>query len=559
MNNIIKRKNQKTRRVLEEIHGPATSFTPILEGLSSAILYKLLIHKNIPGRSKIRTKKNRVQTLAPLINLDDLRTFGISIPAPQPEKPFWTFTNEGAGIRKEEPVIGIDMHRDTMVWAIANPNGIVGEGMFPNTEKGHQLLIDLCRSSQISMAVMESTAELWLPAYWALHDSKISTLVANPKQTKDTQGKKTDKLDARRLALALRDGRLNPSIVCNREQFALRKTMRHLLKTTQMATGTKNRLHQIFKKATDSKTIKTYLKSDRGMYILSHLPECESMQKLQELVVDAFSKRKGKVEHEQGLRENIQELWIFYKNLVKNRDLSRFTILMGQLLEFKANVIHLRREGLIYAKNHPKFLKNLKLLLTIPGVDLDTAIPILAEIVDVRFFKSAPALSKWAGLTPAVKQSGHRKRRNGRLYKAGNKYLRRACWLISQYEYLKVSKEGHPIGKFVQRMITQRGLIRRSGITAGARKVMCLIYHLLHNQTPYDPPNAEEDEKSRILCQTERKRRRLDRILNSLPDKEVIPSFLIRVKSSFARYQVELNEFQVLCENVLGIEVSGME
>jgi len=38
-------------------------------------------------------------------------------------------------------------------------------------------------------------------------------LVANPRQTKDTQGKKTDKLDARRIYIAHRDGRLKPSVI----------------------------------------------------------------------------------------------------------------------------------------------------------------------------------------------------------------------------------------------------------------------------------------------------------------------------------------------------------
>lgn len=96
---------------------------------------------------------------------------GISIPKETQKDIEWNFTNEGKGTRKEKPVIGIDIHRDTMVWGIADPMGITDEGMLPNSQKGHKSLIYLCKTSLISMVIMESTAELWLPAYWALHDA----------------------------------------------------------------------------------------------------------------------------------------------------------------------------------------------------------------------------------------------------------------------------------------------------------------------------------------------------------------------------------------------------
>ncbi|NMC04024.1 MAG: IS110 family transposase [Candidatus Lokiarchaeota archaeon] len=41
-----------------------------------------------------------------------------------------------------------------------------------------------------------------------------------------TQGKKTDKLDAKRIAIAHRDGRLKPSVISPQEIMALRKAMR---------------------------------------------------------------------------------------------------------------------------------------------------------------------------------------------------------------------------------------------------------------------------------------------------------------------------------------------
>ena len=87
-------------------------------------------------------------------------------------------------------------------------------------------------------------------------------------------------------------------------------------------------------------------------------------------------------------------------------------------------------------------------------------------------------------------------------------------------------------------------------------RLVCLIYRLLTDQVPYAPPNTQKDEKEVLEKQTLRKTRKLDRLLKSLPENEIVPPFLARVKASFARYQTEFNEFQILCKNVLGIEVS---
>ncbi|MHA1436929.1 MAG: IS110 family transposase [Promethearchaeota archaeon] len=74
---------------------------------------------------------------------------------------------------------------------------------------------------------MESTAEYWLKPFWTLTEVGIKVLVANALQTKTTQGKKTDKEDADRIAIAFRDGRLKPSVVCSPDQYSMRKLSRH--------------------------------------------------------------------------------------------------------------------------------------------------------------------------------------------------------------------------------------------------------------------------------------------------------------------------------------------
>jgi len=70
------------------------------------------------------------------------------------------------------------------------------------------------------------------------------------------------------------------------------------------------------------------------------------------------------------------------------------------------------------AQSNEAFRAMMKLLMSIPGIGPDTAAEVLAEIVDISYFPTAPQLMKWAGLAPRVHQSGHRKRSWGKFTRA---------------------------------------------------------------------------------------------------------------------------------------------
>jgi len=62
--------------------------------------------------------------------------------------------------------------------------------------------------------------------------------------------------------------------------------------------------------------------------------------------------------------------------------------------------------------------KRVEVLQAIPGIGLLSAMTIVAEIGDISRFPSARKLTKWAGLTPAMRNSD-RKLRHGHITKAG--------------------------------------------------------------------------------------------------------------------------------------------
>jgi transposase len=123
-----------------------------------------------------------------------------------------------------------------------------------------------------------------------------------------------------------------------------------------------------------------------------------------------------------------------------------------------------------------------KLLQTIPSVKAKSAVSIVAEIGDISRFSTAKGLIAFAGLDPAVNESGKKDSKHLQITKKGNKYLRTSL-------YLSVTNicHWHPesfISKFVDSKIKD-GLSKKAAKVAGCAKLLRLIYSMFTNGTCY--------------------------------------------------------------------------
>nr|MDO8111038.1 transposase [Candidatus Sigynarchaeota archaeon] len=146
-----------------------------------------------------------------------------------------TLLAEGDGARKQGNVCGIDMHKDMAECCIIDGVAILHLQEYANTKAGIAKLVTTLKKYKVTSVAMESTSEYHVKLLFTLLESDIPALLANPQQTKDTQGKKTDKLDAKRITIAHRDGRLRPSVIAPREIATLRKATRTLVRIKQLA------------------------------------------------------------------------------------------------------------------------------------------------------------------------------------------------------------------------------------------------------------------------------------------------------------------------------------
>src|SRR5512136_1510851 len=127
----------------------------------------------------------------------------------------------------------------------------------------------------------------------------------------------------------------------------------------------------------------------------------------------------------------------------------------------------------------PSRKEDLNIAMSIPGIGFTAAAIILAEIGDFKDFDKPEQLASWAGLVPAVYQSAD-KLVTGSITKHGSKHIRRilveVAKAISQTNKSKLKR-------FFRRVQAKKGY--NVATVALARKVLCILFHLLMSREMY--------------------------------------------------------------------------
>lgn len=122
--------------------------------------------------------------------------------------------------------------------------------------------------------------------------------------------------------------------------------------------------------------------------------------------------------------------------------------------------------------------ERVKLLMTLPGVDLSVALSLLAAWgAESRFADAGHAVS-YLGLVPSTHQSDRRCYR-GPITKRGNSNAR---WMLVQAAQHLDTHPG-PLGVFFRRLLNRKN--RNVAVVAAARKLALVAWHMLRNKEPY--------------------------------------------------------------------------
>ena len=126
-----------------------------------------------------------------------------------------------------------------------------------------------------------------------------------------------------------------------------------------------------------------------------------------------------------------------------------------------------------------KCVRGVRRLLQVHGLNLLSAISLLAEVGDITLFDTSKQLVSYAGLATSTKQSSESVRHGG-ITKRGRKRLRTVC---IQAVLAMVNRTDTPVMEFYQQKKREKGAGK--AICATARKLLTIIFVLLKKELDY--------------------------------------------------------------------------
>lgn len=328
----------------------------------------------------------------------------------------------------EEKYVGIDIHRDYGVACVQDNEGkIIDEFRFGNNIEGINKVKEKLGSNNSHIAI-ESTGNMWVVLWDKLEEIKSDLHLVHPLKTKAIASNKlkNDKLDAKILAKLLRGDMLVCSYVPPHDVRDEREIVRLRASLVRMRTQVTNKIRSIFHKYCIKHSGPLYQKS--GMDFLNTLD-------LRPVDMSALKS---------------------YQETLKTLN-TQIDLVNSQIAD--------------------KDSEDVRLLMSIPGIDYYSAVLIHSEIGDISRFPSHNKLASWAGLVPSMHQSGT-SFYNGKITKEGSKRLR---WTLVQCAHASI-RANSKINGFYSKIAKRRG--DNKAVVAVARKLVKIIYAVLSSRNP---------------------------------------------------------------------------
>lgn len=315
---------------------------------------------------------------------------------------------------------------------------------------------------------MESTGKYWIPIYNILEPT-CKIVLAHPKYVKAIRGKKTDKKDAKWIADIFKHDLISGSFIPPADIRQLRDLVRYRRKLTSFTSGEKNRA--------------------QNCLTVSNI-------KLDDVFTDVFGKAATAITTRllEDPSKRITDASEFRTKGLKATDEQILAAVDGELCAEQAEKLRIIRSHMnsldlcnanldsLILGTAKKYLPQLNLIMTVPGVQSFSAIGVLSEIgVDMSVFPTSKHLCSWAGLTPQNNESAGKKKTT-RISRAGA-YLKP---LLVQCALCAIRKKSNPeIRNRYLNIKKRRG--HKKAIIAIARMLLTAIYNILKKNEPYNP------------------------------------------------------------------------
>ena len=366
-------------------------------------------------------------------------------------------------------VCGLDVHKDSVYLCILCDTGEIFENVYGVLT--HQLK-DMCRTMKahgVTEVTMESTAVYWIPI-WRVLEPHFHLKLVNPYFIKQLPGRKSDVQDAQWIAECTLKDLVRGSFVPPERIQQLRQYDRRIFDIDAEIVRKLSKLDAVLQRCnirlsnyvsnTDTKSYKD---------VVDEL--CKGVTAPEELI----KKVHGRIVNKHG-RETI------------------LASLTGVVSEAEKDAMRQLRAEISLAEEHKQecqdkmlnicktyYPKELKRLMTIPGIKERAATSLIAEIgVDMTKFQTAAHLASWSGLKPRndVSNGKYKSRR----ITHGNVFLRKTiiecAWAASRTKDCFFSRFSYRLTQVCKKN-------KLKVLVAVARKLLIAVWHVLHDEKDY--------------------------------------------------------------------------
>lgn len=367
-------------------------------------------------------------------------------------------------------VCGLDVHKDTVFCATydGKKQGVVVE--YPTRTNSLFSMGKALQGNGVERIAIESTGMYWIPVWNILEEMGFDLLLVNPFLIKQMPGRKSDVKDAQWIATLLHKGLLKSSLIPCKEIRELRVYSRKYIRLQQRQTSVLQEMERTLEICSIRITshVSTITSKSVRMIIQKIVQGETNPDALAGLVHPRIIKTQTKPVIKESLTGFITE---------HHRFILELSFQEYELLEKQGNQCLAKMEAL--CQEH--YAKQMKLLLTIPGVSKIAAMIILAETgADMKAFESSGKFSGWTGLRPRNDISAGKYKSTATTM--GNRYIRA---ILVQIAWAASRTKGTYFKEKFNRLAIRKS--RKKALIAIARKMGVVIWNILNYEEEYNP------------------------------------------------------------------------
>lgn len=386
---------------------------------------------------------------------------------------------------------GVDIAKvDHVIGAVDETGAEAARPMkFKNSEAGFERCIawleSVAESEDDVFVGMEATGHYWKACFAYLMAAGYRVCVVNPMQVhamrklKSLSGVKNDRIDSWLIAETLRQGDYDETRLATDEVQALKQLTRYHQGLKQELAAVKTQAICVLDAYFPEYAA---LFSDMfGAASLKVLAECPTPSEVARKRASSIAKLLSEGSRGRLGDAKAAEVKAAAKSSVGIRlgeEAASFQIrtMVSQVEFLNATIAKVEKEvASLLGKVEPD-------ITTIPGVSTTTGAQIVAEIGDVKRFRNAASIVKYAGLNSGVDESGKYSAEGVPITKHGSPYLRRSLWLAANR-----ARQYDPRLKEYYDKLRRKGKPHRVAVTAVARKLCHVVYAVMRDRKPYDP------------------------------------------------------------------------